>query len=102
MATTVEAPAPRTPPSPDHPHVRPTRRWPRRLLITLNVFVAFCLLGTAGAYGYFQWKFGNLNKIACPSCRLGGPETNPGNIMNVLLVGSDTRSTLKGQKQFGS
>src|SRR4051794_40581299 len=101
MATTLEAPAPQSPPPSEHPHVRPVRRWPRRLLVTLNVFVAFCLLGTAGAYGYFEWKFGSLNKIACPSCRGGGPD-NPGNVMNVLLVGSDTRSTLKGQKQFGS
>src|SRR5437763_3943183 len=100
MATTVEAPAPPTPPPPDHPHVRPRRRWPRRLLITLNVFVALCLLGTAGAYGYFEWKFGNLHKIKCSFCR--GPGENPGKVMNVLLVGSDTRSTLKGQKQFGS
>src|SRR5437763_14442824 len=97
MATTVEAPA-RTPPPPDHPHVRPVRRWPRRLLITLNVFVAMCLLGTAGAYGYFEGKFGNLHKIACPSCRA----VSPAKVMNVLLVGSDTRSTLKGQEQFGS
>jgi LCP family protein required for cell wall assembly len=100
MATTVEAPAPRTPPPPDHPHVRPVRRWPRRLLITLNVFVALCLLGTASAYGYFEWKFGNLHKIKCTFCR--GHGENPGKVMNVLLVGSDTRSTLKGQKQFGS
>src|SRR4051794_18960023 len=100
MATTVEAPAPRTPPPPDHPHVRPRRRWPRRLLITLNVFVALCLLGTASAYGYFEWKFGNLHKIKCTFCR--GQGENPGKVMNVLLVGSDTRSTLKGQKQFGS
>ena len=104
MATSVEAPAPASPPPPpNYPHVRPVRRWPRRLLITLNIFVALCLLAAGGAYGYFRWKFGNVVTIACPSCRQPG-EPNPGKVMNVLLVGSDTRATLTPEeiKSFGS
>src|SRR5947209_19406018 len=109
MASSVEAPAPAppSPPPPSHPHVRPVRRWPRRLLIGLNIFVAVCLLGTVCAYGYFVWKFGNVKKIACLSCRGSGNGAggdNPGNVMNVLLVGSDNRAALSPEdvKSFGS
>jgi LCP family protein required for cell wall assembly len=83
------------------PLLRPPR-WPRRILITLNIFVAICLLSVAGGYGYVQWKLGNLHRI-----RIGNhallPEQN-GPAMNVLLVGSDTRSTLSkaDQKRFGT
>src|SRR4051794_35907323 len=102
MATSVEAPAPASPPPPTYPHVRPVRRWPRRLLITLNVFVALCLLGTGSAYGYFTWKFGNVRKIGLSGLR-SGSQDNPGKVMNVLLVGSDTRATLTPEeiRSFG-
>ena len=37
---------------------RPTRRWPRRLLIGVNVFVALVLIATASAYAYFKIEYG--------------------------------------------
>src|SRR3954451_25086547 len=85
------------------PPLLPKRRWPHRLLIGLNVFVALCLLGAGGGYGYFQWKFGNINRIHLSLPPLPG-QPERGKVMNVLMVGSDTRSTLSKaeQKKFGS
>src|SRR3954453_4834069 len=75
------------------------RRWPRRLLIVLNVFVALSLIGVASGYVYARAKFDDITKVPCPFCR-AGPE-NPGKVMNVLLVGSDTRADLTDAQQFG-
>src|SRR5207302_8793978 len=51
-------------PSPARPPLLlPKRRWPRRVLIGLNIFVALCLVAAGGTYGYFEWKFGSLHKI---------------------------------------
>src|SRR3954470_17958189 len=75
------------------------RRWPRRLLIALNVFVALSLIGVASGFVYAGTKFGDIRKIIIPSLR---PQTeNPGKVMNVLLVGSDTRADLSDAKNFG-
>ena len=38
------------------------RRWPRRLLIVVNVFVALCVVLTAGGFGYVRWKFGQIDR----------------------------------------
>lgn len=80
-----------------NPGSRP-RRWPRRLLIGVNVFVAFCLLLTAGAFGYVRWKFGQFDVT---SFRRGilRQDDAPGGPMNILLVGSDTRSTATGTER---
>src|SRR4051812_9112593 len=75
------------------------RRWPRRLLIVLNIFVALSLIGVASGYVYARAKFGDILKIIIPSLR---PQAeNPGKVMNVLLVGSDTRADLSDAKNFG-
>lgn len=73
------------------------RRWPRRLLIGLNVFVALCLVLTALAYGAVRWKVGN---IAISDIREGvlRDREDPGDPMNILLVGSDTRATASGKE----
>src|SRR5947207_15596250 len=75
-------------PSPTLPPLLPKKRWPRRVLITLNIFVALCLVAVGSTYGYLEWKFGSLHKLPV------GPgilrTDNPGNVMNVPLVGSDT------------
>jgi LCP family protein required for cell wall assembly len=80
--------------------VRPPRRWPRRLLIGLNIFVALCLLATASGYLYLRSKGDNFGRVAlgCKVLRNCGADT-PGQAMNVLLVGSDTRSTLTKEEQ---
>ena len=77
------------------------RRWPRRLIIGLNCFVAFCLLVTAGAFGYVQWKWGGVSITDIRDGILR--EQDPGDPMNILLVGSDTRATATGkEKGIGS
>src|SRR5262249_25429114 len=68
------------------PPLIPKKRWPRRVLITMNIFVAVCILGAGSAYGYFEWRFGSIHKIdirGLPGIRPAGE--NPGKVMNVLL-----------------
>lgn len=86
-------------------HARPqTRIWPRRVLIGLNVFIAFCLVATASGYGYLRWRFGQIDKIDLRSVLEGGGQDDPGDPMNVLLVGSDTREnvTKEEARKFGT
>ena len=90
-------------PSKEAAHARP-RRWPRRLLIGLNVFVAMCVLLTGAAYAYVHFQFGRIEDIGIRLGVLEGApgDEDPGDVMNVLLVGSDTRDTLseEDQKRF--
>ena len=69
------------------------RRWPRRLLIGLNVFVAVCVVGTGVGYGYLRFRFGQIHKINFHDLL---KQDDPGEPMNVLLVGSDSRARLTG------
>lgn len=80
------------------------RRWPRRVLIVANVFVALCVTVTALGYGYIRVKYGQIHKLnLCNALRRCGSD-DPGGPMNVLLVGSDTRATesASDQQHFGS
>lgn len=81
----------------------PRRRWPRRILIILNVFVAFCLVATAGAYGYIKFRLGQVPRLSIAGLRNAGDD-DPSNPMNVLLVGSDSRKNISKTeaKAFGS
>src|SRR5256886_16946163 len=97
MATSTEA-LPQEEIAPPEVLPRPPR-WPRRLLIGLNIFVALSLVGVASGYVYMRAKFGDITKVPCPFCR--GAGDNPGKVMNVLLVGSDTREDLSDAKNFG-
>src|SRR6185369_5226485 len=93
--------APRSTPRPSPsgaPPLLPRRRWHRRLLIGLNIVVALSLLTTGGAYGYVRWKFGSIHRINIKDAIRPSSE-NPGKVMNVLLVGSDTLSTLSKTDQ---
>ena len=86
------------------PGVARRRRWPRRLLIGLNVFVAFCLVFTGATYAYLKWQYGKVDKIAlCDVLRNCGDD-DPGQPMNVLLVGSDSRREISPEEaeQFGT
>jgi len=69
------------------------RRWPRRLLIGLNVFVAVCVVGTGVGYGYLRFRFGQIHKIHFGNLL---KQDDPGEPMNVLLAGSDSRARLTG------
>lgn len=100
--------------SEDHLVVAPTRRrWPRRLLIGINIFVAVCLISTAGAYGYIKYRFGQIGRIsgigdvlrADPGSKNAKDADGvPTSAMNVLLVGSDSRKNISKAeaKQFGT
>ena len=97
MATSIEA-LPQEEIAPPEVLPRPPR-WPRRLLIGLNILVALSLVGVASGYVYVRAKFGDITKVPCPFCR--APGDNPGKVMNVLLVGSDTREDLSDAQNFG-
>ena len=102
-------PLPATPPprhrvgtnSGAHLVLRP-RRWPRRLLITANVAVALCLIGVASAYGYVNWRFGQIHTKKLPALTaIGGGGGKP---FTLLVVGSDSRAALSNtpdNAQFG-
>ena len=81
-----------------------TRAWPRRVLIGLNIFIAFCLIATASGYGYLRWRFGQIDKIDLGSILRNGGDDDPGEPMNVLLVGSDSRENVTADeaKKFGT
>ena len=81
-----------------------TRNWPRRLLIGLNLFLALCILASASAFAYVRWRYGQLDKLNLDDILGIGGEEPPGDPMNVLLVGSDTRSELTKDEQarFGT
>ncbi|HVV38069.1 MAG TPA: LCP family protein [Acidimicrobiales bacterium] len=88
-------------PKEHHPH-----RGLHRLLIGLNIFVGLCVLSAGIGYGYLKFRLGQLDKISfgCNVLRNCGSD-DPGKPMNVLLVGSDTRSFVKDksdQAQFGN
>ena len=81
------------------------RRWPRRLLIGVNVFLALCLVVTGSVYAYLRWQFGKVDKLtfACNVLRNCGDD-DPDQPMNVLLVGSDSRKEISAEerRQFGT
>ncbi|HVF31741.1 MAG TPA: LCP family protein [Acidimicrobiales bacterium] len=88
------------------PRVRRERRWPRRLLIAANIVVALCVVTTAAGYGYVRWKFGQIatfDDLGDVLRRGGGDDVPPGEPMNVLVVGSDTREGVEaaGTDNFG-
>jgi LCP family protein required for cell wall assembly len=70
----------------------------------LNVFIALCLVATASAYGYIRWRYGQIPKIDIREVLRGGGDDDPGDPMNVLFVGSDTREnvTEEEEKKFGT
>lgn len=72
-----------------------------RVLVGVNVFLALCVLGAAAGYGYLKFRLGQLDKIAfsCHILRNCGDD-DPGQPMNVLLVGSDTRKNID-ESEFG-
>lgn len=82
---------------------RAPRRWPRRLLIAANIFVAACVLAVAATYGYFRIQYGRIPTIGGLGDIFRG-QSEPGEPMNVLFVGSDTRATIDASetKSFGS
>ncbi len=85
-------------------HARPARprRWPGRVLITANVLVGLTIAGCIGAYGYMQYRLGQIHKQ-----KLDALATTPAGrsspAFTMLVVGSDSRAALSGpdNSQFG-
>lgn len=80
------------------PGVGRPRRWPRRLIIGVNVFLALCLVLTGAVYAWIKWQLGRVDRIdlACDVLRNCGDD-DPEQPMNVLLVGSDSRASIEGE-----
>ena len=87
---------PRARVSPERAKVLRQRRRRRRLLITLTAFTAFCTFSVGLGYVYVQRKLGAITRLQLPA--LG---EDRGSVMNVLLVGSDTRANLEGSVAAG-
>lgn len=74
------------------------------MLIGLNIFVALCLLLTASGYAYVRYRFGQIHKIDLKAFITGRGHDDPGQPMNVLLVGLDSRAGLSvaDQAKYGT
>jgi LCP family protein required for cell wall assembly len=84
------------------------RLWPRRLLIAANVMVALTIFGVASAYGYVNWRFGQIHTKNLSALTTKGPSGGGGGggkPFTLLVVGSDSRAALSANgdpSQFGS
>lgn len=54
-------------------------------------------------YAYLKWQFGRIDKVDIRGVLRNDGNDNPGEPMNVLLVGSDSRATISDEerRQFG-
>ncbi len=91
-------PARRPPVSPDRSKVLRQRRRRRRLLIAFTAFTAFCTFFVGLGYVYVQRKLDQITRLELPALA-----DDSGPVMNVLLVGSDSRANLAASdaKGFG-
>ncbi|HUJ66730.1 MAG TPA: hypothetical protein VLX59_14390, partial [Acidimicrobiales bacterium] len=58
-----------------HRRHRNFRRWPRRTLIAANIVTVLALLGAGGAYGYVQWRLGQIKRISVFGLHIEGKST---------------------------
>ena len=65
----------------------------RRFLIGFTLFTAVSVFLTGTAYVYIQYRIGQIERLRVP----GLVEDGDGQVMNVLLVGSDSREGLEGE-----
>ena len=82
----------------------PRRRWPRRILVAVNVVVALCLLAAGGAYGYVRYRIDAIHTQAAPDLTKETGSGGAGSPENILLVGNQTRAGLSPSQaaQFGN
>ncbi len=64
--------------------------WPLRLLKISIGFLTFCVILAGGGYVYVRHQLGKINRLAIPGL------DDEGDVMNVLLVGSDSRDRVTG------
>jgi LCP family protein required for cell wall assembly len=70
------------------------RSWQARVRTGGIVFLALAVLALGSGYAYFRYQVGRLNRITIPGLTADGDKGD--SVMNVLLVGSDTRDTATG------
>jgi polyisoprenyl-teichoic acid--peptidoglycan teichoic acid transferase len=89
----------RPPAAPHHPPRTPRavilkqRRRRRRALIGLTFFLSASVTLVGSGFVYLQYRLGQIARVAVPSL----VQDQRGRIMNVLLVGSDSRARLEGK-----
>src|SRR6478672_1636465 len=84
------APAAAPPPRPPHEE----GRWKRYLLIGTICFLVIAILATGTGYVYLRWRFSQIDKESISGL------VDDGGVLNVLLVGSDSRENVEGDKSF--
>jgi polyisoprenyl-teichoic acid--peptidoglycan teichoic acid transferase len=67
------------------------RYWPRRLMTGAIVLLVLAIVVTGSGYLYLRYQLGRIGRLEIP-----GLGDNTGGVMNVLLVGSDSRDRLTG------
>lgn len=71
---------------------RPGRRWVGRVRNGVFVFLAICIVLTGSGFLYLKHQLGRIDKLG-----LNGLTDDSGSsVMNVLLVGSDSRENVQG------
>ena len=82
------------------------RRWPRRALIAANIFTALAILAAGSAYGYVQWRLGEIQRIPVLGLHAPGSSSQSKSTgssappFTMLVIGSDTRA-INGGSQYG-
>ncbi len=84
---------PRRPPGAPRAVVLKQRRRRRRFLIGLTFFLSASITMVGSGFVYLQYRLGQIPRVDVPSL-VGDQE---GQVMNVLLVGSDSRDRLEGK-----
>jgi len=81
------------------------RRRRRRTIIGVTIFLIITTLIISSGVTYVRWRLGQINRVKVP----GLSDDVAGQVMNVLLVGSDSRARLTGdaaaqagKAQFGT
>ncbi len=90
------SPSSRPRPRPRPPRNRPPRGvraplWRRRLVFGTCAFLVVALVASAGGWLYLRWRLGQIDRVD-----LSALAEDNGSVMNVLLVGSDSRDRLTG------
>jgi LCP family protein required for cell wall assembly len=84
------------------------RRWPRRTLIIANIVTVLALICAGSAYGYVQWRLGQIKHINVTGLKATGhssqSQSDGSSIppFSMLVIGSDTRAIPNGGQYGGS